>query len=93
MGQKVNPIGIRLGITRDWTSRWYANKRTFPVYILHQTLIVLLSQALLPLQWRPALEAPVLVLATLALSVAGFELVRRVPLLRPWFGLGPAKAD
>ncbi|MDH4312975.1 MAG: 30S ribosomal protein S3, partial [Gammaproteobacteria bacterium] len=28
MGQKVNPIGIRLGITRDWTSRWYANKRS-----------------------------------------------------------------
>jgi len=22
MGQKVNPVGIRLGITRDWTSRW-----------------------------------------------------------------------
>ena len=30
MGQKVNPIGIRLGITRDWTSRWYANTRSFP---------------------------------------------------------------
>ena len=25
MGQKVNPIGIRLGITRDWSSRWFAN--------------------------------------------------------------------
>jgi len=34
MGQKVNPIGIRLGITRDWTSKWYANKRNFPSYIL-----------------------------------------------------------
>ena len=33
MGQKVNPIGIRLGITRDWTSKWYANKRNFPVYV------------------------------------------------------------
>ena len=30
MGQKVNPVGIRLGITRDWTSKWYANKRNFP---------------------------------------------------------------
>ena len=30
MGQKVNPIGIRLGITRDWTSRWYADSKTFP---------------------------------------------------------------
>ena len=34
MGQKVNPIGIRLGITRDWTSRWYADTKTFPSNIL-----------------------------------------------------------
>ena len=39
MGQKVNPIGIRLGITRDWTSRWFANTRNFPAY-LHQDWIV-----------------------------------------------------
>lgn len=26
MGQKVNPIGIRLGIVRDWNSKWYASK-------------------------------------------------------------------
>ena len=26
MGQKVNPIGIRLGINKDWNSRWYAGK-------------------------------------------------------------------
>jgi len=34
MGQKVNPIGIRLGITRDWTSRWYADTKSFPAQIL-----------------------------------------------------------
>ncbi|MGH8135489.1 MAG: 30S ribosomal protein S3 [Steroidobacteraceae bacterium] len=34
MGQKVNPIGIRLGITRDWASRWYADTRSFPSFIL-----------------------------------------------------------
>ncbi|MDH3399479.1 MAG: 30S ribosomal protein S3 [Chromatiales bacterium] len=33
MGQKVNPIGIRLGITRDWSSKWYADKRTFPGHV------------------------------------------------------------
>jgi small subunit ribosomal protein S3 len=33
MGHKVNPIGIRLGITRDWASKWYADSRTFPVYL------------------------------------------------------------
>ncbi len=26
MGQKVNPIGIRLGIVKDWNSKWYAKK-------------------------------------------------------------------
>ena len=30
MGQKVNPIGMRLALTRDWRSRWYADKRDFP---------------------------------------------------------------
>ncbi len=34
MGQKVNPIGIRLGITREWASRWYADTRSFPAFIL-----------------------------------------------------------
>lgn len=29
MGQKVNPIGFRLSVRRDWQSRWYANKKEF----------------------------------------------------------------
>jgi small subunit ribosomal protein S3 len=29
MGQKVNPLGIRLGITRDWVSKWYAGKKQY----------------------------------------------------------------
>ena len=33
MGQKVNPIGIRLGITREWTSKWYASKKDFPSHV------------------------------------------------------------
>lgn len=33
MGQKVNPAGIRLGISSDWTSRWYANSKNFPDYL------------------------------------------------------------
>jgi small subunit ribosomal protein S3 len=33
MGQKVNPVGIRLGITRDWTSKWYASKKLFPLLV------------------------------------------------------------
>src|SRR5882762_4291056 len=29
MGQKVNPVGFRVGITEDWKSRWYAPKNAF----------------------------------------------------------------
>jgi small subunit ribosomal protein S3 len=31
MGQKVNPIGLRLGINRNWESRWFPNFKTAPV--------------------------------------------------------------
>lgn len=37
MGQKVNPLGMRLGIVRDWDSKWYANKLEVPT-LLHEDL-------------------------------------------------------
>lgn len=33
MGQKVHPIGIRLGIVKDWTSKWYADTKNFADYL------------------------------------------------------------
>jgi small subunit ribosomal protein S3 len=33
MGQKVNPIGFRLSVRRDWESRWYASKKNYPKYL------------------------------------------------------------
>ena len=33
MGQKVHPTGIRLGIVKDWSSKWYANTKDFPGYV------------------------------------------------------------
>src|SRR5689334_19757347 len=33
MGQKVNPFAIRLGITREWVSKWYAGKKQFPQHV------------------------------------------------------------
>ena len=29
MGQKINPVGFRLAVNRNWSSKWYANKRSF----------------------------------------------------------------
>ena len=37
MGQKVNPIGFRLSVNRDWRSRWYASSQEFPAF-LHSDL-------------------------------------------------------
>ena len=33
MGQKVHPTGIRLGITKDWTSKWYADSKNYGEYL------------------------------------------------------------
>jgi small subunit ribosomal protein S3 len=33
MGQKVNPVGMRVGINKDWNSRWYADDKEYPVYL------------------------------------------------------------
>ncbi len=35
MGQKVHPTGIRLGIVKDHASVWYADKKTYPEYLLN----------------------------------------------------------
>ena len=37
MGQKVNPIGMRLGVNRTWESRWYAGKGEY-AWLLHEDL-------------------------------------------------------
>jgi hypothetical protein len=52
-------------------------------------LIVVLAHALKPLHRAPGLEAMLLVVLVTVGSFAGFEVVRRVPVLRPLFGLGP----
>lgn len=37
MGQKANPIGLRIGIIREWESKWYAHKNDVPA-LLHEDL-------------------------------------------------------
>lgn len=39
MGQKVNPIGFRLSVRRNWQSRWYAGKKDFANLLLEDHLI------------------------------------------------------
>ncbi len=72
----------------DSAKRRYLTAAVFPVYIVHQTLIVVLAHYLKPVRMAPFGEGVVLVVLTLCGSFAVFEVVRRVAVLRPLFGLG-----
>jgi len=39
MGHKVNPVGFRIGINRNWDSRWYADGKNFSKYLLEDIAI------------------------------------------------------
>jgi glucan biosynthesis protein C len=71
----------------DCAARRYLTAAVFPVYILHQTVIVVAAHALKPVGLDPALEGAVLILATAALCFLGYDALRRVKVLRPLFGL------
>ena len=72
----------------DNAGRRYLTQAVFPVYIVHQTLIVVFASAMKPLALPPVTEGLVLVVLTFTLSFGIFEAVRRVAFLRPLFGIG-----
>ena len=81
-----------LGFARRWNpgdSRVlrYLVPAVFPVYILHQTVTVVVAHHLKPLSIPPVAEGLLLVAVTFAACFAGYEVIRRVGLLRPLFGL------
>lgn len=52
MGQKVNPVGMRVGINRDWNSRWYASNQDYATFLhedikIREYLVKKLKDALL----------------------------------------------
>lgn len=65
----------------------YLTPAVFPIYILHQTVIVAAAWWLKPLSIAALVEGPLLVAVTFATCLAGYEMVRRVGVLRPLFGL------
>ncbi|MCL7713666.1 acyltransferase family protein [Stenotrophomonas mori] len=74
----------------------YLSLAVFPLYILHQTVIVVLAHALKPLHIPAPAEALLLVAATFALCLAAHAVIRRIGWLRPLFGLtrhAPASAS
>ena len=45
MGQKVSPIGMRVGVIRDWQSRWYADDKEFGKLLMEDVKIRELVEA------------------------------------------------
>ncbi len=85
-------IAAILGFARHWVkgdspALRYLAPAVYPVYILHQTVIVVLAHNAQAWALRPWIEGPLLVACTFALCLGGYELIRRIPVLRPFFGL------
>ena len=74
-------------LTHDNAARRYLTGAIFPVYILHQTVIVVVAHAIKPSHLHPPVEGVLLVLVTAATCFLSYEAIRRVRLLRPLFGL------
>jgi surface polysaccharide O-acyltransferase-like enzyme len=74
-------------LNHDSPARRYLTTAIFPVYILHQTVIVVVAHSLKPSHLYPPVEGVLLVLVTLATCFLGYEAIRRVRLLQPLFGL------
>jgi glucans biosynthesis protein C len=85
-------IAAVLGFARrhlnlDSPARRYLTTAIFPVYILHQTVIVVTAHAFKAANFFPPVEALMLVLLTVSACFLGYETIRRIRPLRPLFGL------
>ena len=55
MGQKVSPVVFRLPVTRDWRSRWFADKRTFAKFLISDRKI----RDFVKNQWRRSIVSKI----------------------------------
>jgi len=82
----VFAIGFKY-FNRKSKSLGYLNEAVYPFYILHQSIIVVAGYQLSQFALGPVWEPILLILITIIACFAGFELILRVELLRPFFGL------
>ena len=81
-----------LGFARRWLTadsavRRYLTDAIFPYYIVHQTAIIMIAHELHGRDLPAWLEASIVISGTIAACVLTYEIVRRIPILRPLFGL------
>lgn len=72
---------------RDSAARRYLTEAVFPYYIIHQTAIIAVAQAVAAWRLPAGLEAAIVIAATLVACLSTYEIARRSAWLRPLFGL------
>ena len=77
----------RLWLRKDGPVRRYLTDAVFTLYIMHQTIIVVVAHHLAQLGLPLAIEVPTLIGVTFGGCFLTYEIVRRIGFLRPWFGL------
>jgi len=85
-------IVAALGFARRWLTadsavRRYLTDAIFPYYIVHQTAIIMIAHELHGRDLPAWLEASIVISGTLAACALTYEIVRRIAILRPLFGL------
>jgi hypothetical protein len=83
----------RRWITKDSALRRYLTDAIFPYYIVHQTAIIMIAHALRGSDLSAWQEASIVIGGTAAICVLTYEIVRRVALLKPLFGLRTAASE
>lgn len=94
--QQWGAIVAAFGFARrhlDIDHRWRAplNEAVYPLYLLHQTVIIVTVVALWQYGLPAGLEAAIVIAATIAAGLLGWRIARRIGWLRPWMGLTRAK--
>jgi small subunit ribosomal protein S3 len=87
MGQKVNPIGFRVGITEDWKSRWYAPKAAFGDFLVEDFKIRRLIDN--KLNRRPPFAA----VSDILIERTREEITITIRTARPGLVIGPKGAE
>ena len=87
MGQKVNPIGFRTGITEDWKSRWYAPKHAYGDFLVEDFKIRKLIDA--KLNRRPPFAA----VSEILIERTREEVTITIKTARPGLVIGPKGAE
>src|SRR5213080_857092 len=87
MGQKVNPIGFRTGITEDWKSRWYAPKNAFGDFLVEDFKLRTLIDK--KLNRRPPFAA----VSDIIIERTREEVTVTIKTARPGLVIGPKGAE